>query len=93
MTMMASKDGNKCKYAADSAEDEAEEAPLKKQKMIGGDDHSDDSNDHDHDNNSNDSSSSSLSTDNDYSSEPEEEVSSEEEMNIPTSSEEDVLIR
>jgi hypothetical protein len=97
-TMMASKDDKKRKYATDGAKEEAEEAPLKKQKMISGDDndgdHDDDGDDHDDDgddhddSNGNDSSASSSSpTDDDYSSEP------EEEMNIPTGSEGELLIR
>jgi hypothetical protein len=88
--MMASKDDNKCKYAANGTEEEAEEAPPKKQKMIGGDDNDDDHSDDD-DHSGNDSSSS--STDSDYSLEPSEEISSEEEMNIPISYEEELLIR
>jgi hypothetical protein len=87
---MASKDDNKRKYADDGTEEEAEEAPSKKQKTIGdnngdnGDENGDDDNSNDDDNSS--------STD-DYSSEPKEEVSSEKvEMNLPTSSEEELLI-
>jgi hypothetical protein len=76
--MMASKNDNKCKYATDVTE---EEASLKK-KMIGDDDGDDDNN--------NDSSS---SIDYDYSTETEEDVSSKEEMNIPTSFEDELLIR
>jgi hypothetical protein len=72
--MMASKD-NKYKYA-DRAEEEVEEAPLKKERMINNDNDDDDDGD----------SSSSID---DFSSEPEEEVSSEEEeMNLPAGSEE-----
>jgi hypothetical protein len=83
--MMASKDDNKHKYVADGAEEEAEKAPLKKQKTIG-DDGDDD--------NGNDSSSFSSSiNDDDYSSKPDEGVSSEEEMNLPTDCEEELLIR
>jgi hypothetical protein len=82
---MASKEDNKRKYAADGTEEEAEEVPLKKQKMIGGeyncDDHGNGSNDHDDDGDDGDdddessssSSSSSSSTDDDYKLEPEEE--------------------
>jgi hypothetical protein len=75
-----------------------EEAPLKKQKMIGddnGDDIGDDDNNNkDKDNdNDNDNDDDSSSTD-DYLSEPKVEVSSEEEeMNHPTGSEEELLIR
>jgi hypothetical protein len=78
--MMASK-GNKHKYAHDTKE-EAEEAPLKKQKMIGNDNGDAD-----------DSDSSSSSTD-DFLSEPEEEISSdEEEMNLPAGFEEKLSIQ
>jgi hypothetical protein len=95
MTTMASKDDNKCKYEANGAEREAEEVLPKNQKTIGndnGDDKNDNGDDGDN-NNGNDSSSSPSSTDN-YSSEPEEEVSlEEEEMNLPTSSEKELLIR
>jgi hypothetical protein len=93
MMRMASKDDNKNKYAVDGAEEEADKAPLKKQKTIGDDDNSDnhnnDSEDHDDDGNDegdDDGTSSSSSTDDDYSSEP------EEEMNIPTGSKEKLLI-
>jgi hypothetical protein len=99
---MASMDDNKRKYSTDGAE---EEVPPKKQKTIGsddiGDDHSNDGDDHadndddgdDEGDDDGDPSSSSSSTDDDYSSEPEEEVSSEGEMNIPTGSEEKLLIQ
>jgi hypothetical protein len=98
---MASMDNNKHKYSADGAE---EEAPLKKQKTIGGDDsgddhgndgddHADNDDDGDDEGDDDEDPSSSSSTDDDYSSEPEEEVSSEGEMNIPTGSEEKLLIR
>jgi hypothetical protein len=83
---MASKDDNKRKYAGNDAE---EEVPLKKQKTISGDDNGNDYNNHDDDGDDegdDDGDSSSL-TDDDYSSEP------EEEMNIPTGSEEKLLIR
>jgi hypothetical protein len=63
---MASKDDNKRKYATDGAEEEADEAPLKK-NMIGSNDHSDDGDDHCDDSNDDGySSSSSSSTNNDY---------------------------
>jgi hypothetical protein len=99
---MASKDDNKCKYAADDAEEEVKEAPPKKPKTIGGsddngDDHNNDGNDSDdHDDKGDDgedSSSSSSSTDDDYSLELEEEVSSKEEINIPIGSKGKLLIR
>jgi hypothetical protein len=85
--MMASKDDNKLKYSVDIAEEETEVASLKKQKTIGGDDNGDNGDDED-----NDDGDSSLSIDDDYSSEPEEEVCSEEKMNIPTGSKEKLLI-
>jgi hypothetical protein len=85
-TMTASKDDNKRKHIADSAEEEVEEASLKKQKTIAddGDENGDDGYDNDDDDNGNDDDSSSTD---DYSSEPEEE-----EMNLPTGSEEELLI-
>jgi hypothetical protein len=93
---MASKDDNKRKYSVDNTE---EEAPLKKQKMIGGDNNGDDhgndgdDNDDDHDDEGDDDGDSSFSsTNDDYSSEPEEEVYLKEGINIPTGSEEKLLI-
>jgi hypothetical protein len=89
--MMASKDDNKCKYAADSAAEEVEEALPKNQKTISGDDNGvDDGDEHGDDE---DSTSSSSSTNDDYLSEPNEEVYSKEEMNTLTGSEEKLLIR
>jgi hypothetical protein len=93
---MASNDDNKRKYSADGTEQEAEEAPSKKQKIIGDDDHGDDNDDEgddhgdDGDDDGDSSSSSSSSIDDDYLSES--EVYSKEEMNIPTGSEERLLI-
>jgi hypothetical protein len=87
--MMTYKDDNKRKYAVDGTEEEAEEASPKKQKTICGKDNSDN---HGDDDNCNDSSTFS-SIDDDYSSELEEEVCLEVKMNIPTSSEEELLIR
>jgi hypothetical protein len=66
----------KRKYAANSTEEEAEEAPLKKQKMI--DDGNGDADIGNEDNNS--------SSIDDYSSEL------EEGMNLPSGSEEELLI-
>jgi hypothetical protein len=78
--MMASK-GNKHKYA-DGTKEEAEEAPLKKQKMI------------DNDNGDADDSDSSSSSTDDFLSEPEEEISSdEEEMNLPAGFEKKLSIQ
>jgi hypothetical protein len=53
---MAAKDDNKHKYVVDSTEEEAEKAPLKKQKTIGGDDNGDDHGDYNdnHGDNNND---------------------------------------
>jgi hypothetical protein len=65
------------KYAADGAQEEAEEAPRKNQKMIRGET-GDDGDDDDDDDNGNDDDSSSSSTDDNYLSELEEEVSLEE---------------
>jgi hypothetical protein len=99
MITMASKDNNKHKYSTDIAEEEAEEAPPKKQVMIGSDDHGNDSDNRDDhgddgdDEGDDDGDSSFSSIDDDYSSEPEEDVSSEEEMNIPTNFDEKLLIR
>jgi hypothetical protein len=80
-TLRREEDDNKRKYAANGVE---EEAPPKKQKMIDGDDNGDNGND----NNGNED-----DDDDDYSSETGEEVSSEEEMNLPTGYEEEFLIR
>jgi hypothetical protein len=54
---MAFKDDNKRKYIADGAEEEAQEAPLKKQNAIAtdDDDNEDDNRDDDNDNDDNDS--------------------------------------
>jgi hypothetical protein len=83
---MASKDDIKHKYVADGTKEEAE---PKKQKMISDDNGYDDDDD---DDNGNDDDHSSSSTDNDYSLELEEEVSLEAETNLPTGSEEELLI-
>jgi hypothetical protein len=89
--MMASKnDDNKHKYAGEDAEEEAEDVPPNKKKMIG-DDIGDVDNDNNDSDNGNDDNDDSSSTD-DYSSKPEEEVSLEEEMNLPTGFEEELLI-
>jgi hypothetical protein len=88
---MASKDDdNKCKYVANDVKEEAEEVPLMNQKMIdndNGNDNGDDNNGNDYNGNDDDN----CSSTDDYSSEPEAEVSSEEEMNLPTSFEEELL--
>jgi hypothetical protein len=76
--MMASKD-NKCKYDHREVEVEVSMMPMKKERM-NGDDNGDNANDN-----------SSSSTD-DFSSELEEEVSSEEEMNLPSDSDEKLFI-